>query len=322
MHARHAAPRLAAAVIEPKASQPLNFQEVAFFFRALCLVVLLTVLPVAAAAANQRYPDVQALPPSQLLPQVESIDGEAHHVLRFTAQIVNVGSGPLEVRGDSSSGQTRVFQRVFDDAGGVIEFIVGNFIFHPAHNHWHLENFAAYELWTRANYDAWLASGRQQGQPGWQGSKTTGLQSGGESFCLRDSRPSPELAPQRPRKRYRDCDSGVQGLSAGWIDQYSWRIPEQWIDLGTAPLPDGDYVLRVVADPLNQLVESPNKADPARESTSANEGVTFFSVQAGCPDEALLARPREQACPDPNAAPEVEDNLAEEDPNVPPAESP
>ena len=114
----------------------------------------------------------------------------------------------------------------------------------------------------------------------------------------------------------------MQGLSAGWVDQYSYRIPQQWIDLGSEPLPDGDYVLRVVADPLNQLVESPDKADPARESPAANEGVTFFSVQAGCPDEALLARPREQACPDPSAAPEAGDNLDEEGPNELPEEPP
>ena len=52
---------------------------------------------------------------------VMSIDGEQRAVLRFTAGIVNAGPGPLEIRGDSSSGQTLVFQRIFDDAGGVTE---------------------------------------------------------------------------------------------------------------------------------------------------------------------------------------------------------
>jgi 3-mercaptopyruvate sulfurtransferase SseA len=44
--------------------------------------------------------------------------------------------------------------------GGVTESPVGTFVFHPAHDHWHFEHFAAYELWTRDAYDAWLASGR------------------------------------------------------------------------------------------------------------------------------------------------------------------
>ena len=99
-----------------------------------------------------------------------------------------------------------------------------------------------------------------------------------------------------------------QGLSVGWVDDYPFYLPEQWIDLGQTPLADGDYVLRVVADPMNQFLESPDKADPARESPAANEGVTFFSLQQGCPDEALLALPRVLACPDPNEPMEDEDS--------------
>jgi hypothetical protein len=254
--------------------------------------------PGRAGAAQAGYPDLRALPPSELLPTVVPIDGVPHHVLRFTAAIVNAGPGPLEVRGDSSSGRTVVSQRIYDEAGGVTEYPVGSFVFHPAHNHWHFEHLAAYELWTRAAYEAWLASGRRHGRPGWQGSKTTGQQRGGESFCLRDSRPAPEVAGGPPTRRYSDCDEAEQGLSVGWADVYPHPIPEQWIDLGEAPLPDGEYVLRVVADPLNLLLESPDKADPAREGPAANEGVTFFSVRQGCPDEALLALPGWLVCRD------------------------
>jgi hypothetical protein len=268
--------------------------------RALCLVVLLTCWTGRAEAAEPRFPDLRALPPSALLPTVVLIDGEEHAVLRFTAEIVNAGPGPLEIRGDSSSGQTQVVQRIFDQAGGITEAPVGTFVFHPAHHHWHFEQFAAYELWLRADYDAWLASDRQQGQPTWQGSKTTGQKLGGESFCLRDSRPSPELVVDPPSRHYRDCDATEQGLSVGWVDGYAFYLPEQWIDLGQAPLPDGDYVLRVVADPLNRLLESPDKADPDRESPAANEGVTFFSMQQGCPEGVQLALPRRLVCPDPN----------------------
>src|SRR5690349_7235526 len=113
---------------------------------------------VRAVAAEPLYPDLRALPPKELSPQVETIGGVQHHVLRFSAEIANVGAGPLELRGDSSSGRTLVFQRIHDADGDVTEIPVGAFIFHPAHDHWHFENFAVYELWTRAEYEAWLAT--------------------------------------------------------------------------------------------------------------------------------------------------------------------
>jgi hypothetical protein len=238
------------------------------------------------------------LPPAELLPMVVPIDGEPHHVVRFTAAVVNAGPGPLELRGEPASGRTWVSQRVYDAAGGVAESPVGSFVYHPAHDHWHFEHFAAYELWARAEYEAWLASGRRQGRPGWQGTKTTGQQLEGESFCVRDSRPMPQVAAGPAARRYTDCGAAEQGISVGWADVYPQFLPEQWIDLGDAPLPDGEYVLRVVADPLNLLLESPDKADPARESGAANEGVTSFSVRQGCPDAALLALPGLLVCRD------------------------
>jgi hypothetical protein len=73
----------------------------------------------------------------------------------------------------------------------------------------------------------------------------------------------------------------MQGLSVGWGDTYVWSLPEQWVDLGTSPLADGSYVLRSIADPLNRLHESANRADHSRESVQANEATTAFSVVGG-----------------------------------------
>ena len=46
-------------------------------------------------------------------------------------------------------------------------------------------------------------------------------------------------------------------------------------------MPDGQYVLRSVADPLNKVYESPGKADSSRESAEDNEAITLFGVQKG-----------------------------------------
>ena len=117
------------------------------------LLLPLSACPAAAGAGDPLYPNLRGLAPSELRPSVVSIDGVDHHVLRFTAAIENVGPGPLELPGDSSSGQTVVYQRVYDTAGQVTESPVGTFVFHPEHNHWHFEHFADYELWARDAYE-------------------------------------------------------------------------------------------------------------------------------------------------------------------------
>jgi hypothetical protein len=204
------------------------------------------------------------------------VDGSTHHILRFTAAIWNAGPGALELRGVSSEGSTQAYQRIYDEAGGVSERLVGQFVFHPGHNHWHFESFAEYELWTKADYDRWISSGRQEGQARWRGSKTTGQ---GESFCLRDSQAVENLPDSPSTETYGACDTEIQGISVGWADVYPFYLDEQWIDLGRTKLRPGRYVLRVVADPRNLLYESENGSDLDRESARANEAAILIRIR-------------------------------------------
>jgi hypothetical protein len=91
-----------------------------------------------------------------------TIDGRSERVLRFSNTAWNAGPGPLHLCGQTLPGATttRVYQRIYDEpspppncaAGGTyVEHLAGEFVFHPAHNHWHFEDFADYELWTRAD---------------------------------------------------------------------------------------------------------------------------------------------------------------------------
>jgi len=242
--------------------------------------------PDTAAVQSQTpllYPDLRVIAANDLIPGIENVGGTVRFVVRFTTTIWNAGEGPLELRGDSSDGTARVFQRVYDTSGGMVEFLSGNFTFLEGHNHWHFENFGRYELWTRGSYERWLASGRTEGQPEWLSSKTTGQ---GESFCVRDSRPmsGQSAAPFR----YADCGTDIQGISVNWTDMYTRDLPDQWVDVGMSPLPDGDYVLRLVADPQNLIYESSDRADPARESATANEAITAFTVHGA---DITMSRP-------------------------------
>lgn len=244
----------------------------------LLLTVLLAVLlslgaPVPSRAATPQYPDLKTLPPKDLRIAYTVIDGATHTVLRFSNTAWNAGEGRLEMRGETvSDSRTKVYQRIYDNAGGYMEALVGDFIFHMGHNHWHFEQFADYELWTRAEYDKWIASGRNNGQAQKRGAKTT--------FCIMDTGKIQNLPGSPTAAQYTQCGQTLQGLSIGWGDTYVYSLPDQWVDLGTTMLPDGNYVLRSVADPKNIIIESASN-DPSRESAQANEAVTFFSIRRG-----------------------------------------
>ncbi len=219
------------------------------------------------------YPDLRTLVPEDLQLGTETVDGTTHHLVRFSNTIWNAGEGPLEVR-ETSSTEARVLQRVYDNAGGYVDIPSGNFEFHEDHEHWHIEGFARYELWRMANYSAWLGSGRTQGTPDWQMEKT--------GFCLMDLVKVEELPGSPSSSVYpTQCGRSVQGISVGWGDVYTWRLADQWVDVGTAPLPDGEYVLRSVADPLNVLQESDGGGDPGREGEEPNEAAVAFLVRGG-----------------------------------------
>jgi hypothetical protein len=159
--------------------------------------------------------------------------------------VANRGDGPLEIRpqNDAGSGTTLAFQRIFthDEAGTwslAAETEVGTFVFHPKHDHWHLKGFARYEV----------VNGRGK----------VVRSSGKVSFCLVDSVFVAEPPPHHAPWAYTGACSQdeVQGISAGWGDVYSWRLPDQSIDI--TGLPNGRYRLRSTADPFNRIRETDN----------------------------------------------------------------
>jgi hypothetical protein len=243
-------------------------------------------LNLAGRAASQEetslYPDLRPLPSSfVLVDEVQMDDRSMHYVLLFTATIFNAGMGPLELRGEPDAGH-HAYQRIYDQAGGFHDQPVsGGFTYFEPHQHWHFENFAEYQLWPKGDFDQWFASGRQQGLPRWQGSKTTGQD---ESFCIRDSDQVHGLAGSPLRPEYSVCDTSVQGISVGWGDTYPVSLPEQWVDLGAGDLPDGEYVLRVVADPQHVLDQGERDA----VAPNADEALTLF-VRSGLSTQVLEA---------------------------------
>ena len=235
-----------------------------------------------AQAATAKYPDLQTLAPRDLRFGTGTINGTSHRVLQFSNTVMNVGEGRLDIVGviDPTTRNGPAYQHVYDDAGNYTEYPAGSLTWHDVHKHFHYDNWGRYELWPKADYDKWLATGRSQGQAKKVGSKTTS--------CILDE----EFIKELPGSPYPGAYSGSgcdlqpdntlhEGLSPGWGDTYDWYRDEQWIDLDQTPLDDGTYVLRSVTDPTNMIYESPGKADSARESQENNEATTTFTVTGG-----------------------------------------
>jgi hypothetical protein len=194
----------------------------------------------ADPAGAPHLPDLQTLVPTHLQVQVTG----STKLLRLTNTVANLGDGPLEVRpqNDAGSKTTVAIQRIYthNKAGTwslAAEKEVGTFVFHPAHNHWHLEGFARYDLLNRNSKV--VRSSRKV------------------SFCLVDSTavPSSSLPHAAAVRRYTTCSKdAVQGISVGWGDIYSWKLAGQSVNI--TRLANGRYRLRSTADPFNRIQET------------------------------------------------------------------
>jgi len=209
--------------------------------RMLLLSWLMAVmLPVIALAAPRQVlelkPNLQPFPAGNLA-IVQDISGAIQLV--FSATTWNNGDGPLVLvagETDSATLRQKVDQRVFLSDGTFYDRNVGIFEWHPAHNHFHFEDYA---LYTLQPFDAPGASERTS-------AKT--------SFCIMDTTQVDTRLPGAPNKPvYVICGNAMQGMSVGWGDTYGSQLAGQSIDL--TGLPDGDYKLIIEADPKKRLLE-------------------------------------------------------------------
>jgi hypothetical protein len=171
--------------------------------------------------------------------------------LRFSATIVNVGAGPMELsaaRSDTVS-PFAVSQRVYDSGGSSALLPVGGASLvwgGDGHSHWHIRDLESYELDRLDN-----------------GSKVgTGQKSG---FCFFDTTAFRLSLPGAPAGQvytpgtvcgqYDQAAMSLKmGISVGWGDTYRAGLPDQYIDV--TDLNSGNYRLIATADAGNQFAES------------------------------------------------------------------
>jgi hypothetical protein len=193
-------------------------------------------------AGTALYPDLQTAVPHKFTVQ----NNQQHEYLRFANLIANTGKGDLRLHPESNvtTGITTGWQDLLDAAGNVVSSQpVSEFVFHPAHNHWHITDVALFELRVArdsgmgGNYGAVYAN---------QSIKTT--------FCLIDWVKLEGNSPTGERK-YWDCNpDALQGISAGWGDQYHHQLEGQELEFtGAKP---GVYYLVSIANPDGTFFET------------------------------------------------------------------
>jgi hypothetical protein len=187
-------------------------------------------------------PDLRTLPPENLRLVVDPGSGRTY--VRFSNMIWNSGPGRLELVGriNRAAAQIQVAQRVFSPDGEIVEeYGFGVFQFHDLHNHWHLDDFAIYEVWALDD----------EGEP-----DHVAATGGKVSYCVQDIRRGDETraavaGPNRPQ--FRSCWGEMQGLSPNWIDVYEFTLPGQYVDI--TGLPNGVYALITTVDPDDLIRE-------------------------------------------------------------------
>jgi hypothetical protein len=209
-----------------------------------------------AAAASDVLPNLVADPPTGA--ELDVNMGQL--LLRFDGYVHNAGPGPFEVRGQraSTADPMIAYQRIYQTDGGFRDMVMPGaqmvYAANDGHQHWHLQNVAAYSLWN---------SGRtQQVAPAMK-----------VGFCLADSEHVDAVGPTTAvysdsngrafcQKNNPDALSVFEGVSAGWRDLYEKTLVFQWVDV--SDVQPGMYWLREDVDPNGIVREaSPVKTPPA-----------------------------------------------------------
>jgi hypothetical protein len=207
----------------------------------------------AAPTGPGLLPDMRTVVPTHL----NLVNEHQTDILRFSNGIANTGPGPWGMRPDPplelATDTTTAIQEIRDSNAYykcgtqpkqvttcynvISEHAAGTFVYHPAHNHWHIGDVALFEV--------------RKGSP-------TGPIVGGNSikttFCLIDWYKLDDNA-KAPERTFFDCYKGHQGISSGWVDQYHQSTDGQQVNLTGVAAAD-DYYLVSTSNYARRFLES------------------------------------------------------------------
>jgi Lysyl oxidase len=226
-----------------------------------------------SAGSTGLYPDLRTAVPHHFTVQ----NSQHRELLRFSNLIGNTGQGDLRLRPEhnAETGTTTGFQEIFDASGNlVVDQAVSEFVFHPAHNHWHIDRVALFEI-RFADDD---------GRGGDWGAVFSN-QSIKTTFCLIDVIKLDDNS-KTPERTYWDCfPDAHQGISAGWGDQYHQATEGQQLEVtGAKP---GVYYLVSISNPDGNFLET---------TTANNTAWTSFRLTRDSKGNAKVAEISHSPC--------------------------
>jgi len=208
-----------------------------------------------------RYPDLRMGPLEDI---TVGLTPEGTISVRFPATIVNIGDGDFLVRATRPhpfSNEWEVRQRIadadalFSQRETPATLAWGG----DGHNHWHVQHVEAHRVET--------LDGEVLGE----------VVKGG--FCFFDTDLlHDELSGSPDHAVYSAVGCGGQldlgahmGLSVGWGDLYPAQMLDQTVKV--SELPDGNYVVRMIADPFDWFVEGDETNNDVATEISVGTGV-------------------------------------------------
>jgi Lysyl oxidase len=220
-----------------------------------------------AEAVTAQLPDLRMATLTTIRLDTTTLPG--HRLLRYTAEIVNVGAGPFEARGkrpDTSTSDLSVTQRVYNDDGTFTRVpIPQTYMFWAGdgHNHFHLRDLEDGVL-TR------LDNGGAVGALAKHGFHFADNQA--FDLALQNAPRSPVYASCGGFSCKMSALNVTMGLSVGWGDIYGASLAFQYIDI--TGLKSGQYMLTVTADASHWFEET----DASDNSTWAKLRITNCCV--------------------------------------------
>jgi glucose/arabinose dehydrogenase len=210
-------------------------------------------------------------------------------VIKFSSLFRNQGNGPIELVAEASGdadgdGLFDTYQHLAVPGQAARDVLVGSFLWHAEHNHYHYTDFSDYVLrFVRP------LNGQVVTPPDAITSKTT--------FCLRDDMATTWVNGRAlPSAFSGACNKLRQGVSVGWADNYPSTLPDQYIDV--QDLPAGIYRLDFVVDPQENFLELRQdnnvsvvflEIDPARNLARViASGAPFVTTDNYFPNGTLL----------------------------------
>ena len=173
----------------------------------------------------------------------EVVEEQAVRCLRMAFGVSNVGVGPMSLHlGPGAEGTERpLIQRLYYSDGTTEDRAAGGAVFHRTHAHYHHSHAIGLSLLAVTDPV--------------KGTMTPAGAEHRKGFAHRD-----ELLREW-RRFYPVFDKDGFGLLPGWGDYYEWDRPGNYVEFGVNG--DGRYVLRLVADPVDGIVESNDRDNTA-----------------------------------------------------------